>query len=127
MEHINHSPHKFSGTDWQTLGELEVHSDSYVERVIQVWLNDTLQPLDLHSDLLHRILKSACEAAIRTLNFQNASMRFGHIHLLAFAPRNHDAKSQTWGFFRLEKVGADTENEDPRDHSIEFYLYLDGQ
>jgi hypothetical protein len=126
MKHIHPSPHKFSETDWQTLGELEVRPDYDVERAIQVWLDKTLHPLDLHADLIDRILRSAHEAVTRALHFEDGSMRFKHIHVLAFGPRSHETKGQAWGFFRIEKLegamGADSSN-----HAIEFYLYLEGQ
>ena len=124
MKHI-HSSQKFSETDWQTLGGLEVRSDSDIERTIQAWLNKTLGPLGLHSDLLERILRSACEAATRALQLKNDGVGFKHIHLLAFSSYNGETKRQTWGFFRLEKLEAATDVDSPN-HSIEFYLYLEG-
>lgn len=125
MKHI-HPSHKFSETDWQMLGELEVRSDHDVERAIQVWLSKTLHELDLQSDLLERILRSAYEAVIRALHSETASMRFKHIHLLAFGPLRHETKGQAWGFFRIEKlegaIGDDSSN-----HAIELYLYRERQ
>jgi hypothetical protein len=125
MKHIQ-PPHKFSRTDWQRLGELEILSDSEIERAVQAWLNKTLGPLGLHSDLLDRILRSACEAATRALQLENSSMGFWHVHLLAFSSHNGETKRQTWGFFRLEKLEAATGANSPN-HAIEFYLYLERQ
>jgi hypothetical protein len=121
-----HPSHKFSETDWQTLGDLEVRTGSDIEGAIQAWLDKTLGPLALPSDLLDRILRSACEAATRALQLEDPGMGFRHIHLLAFSSHSGEAKRQTWGFFRLEKLEAATEADSPN-HSIEFYLYLEGQ
>lgn len=121
----NGSSHKFSETDWQTLGDLEIRSDSDIERDVQAWLNQTLGPLELPSDLLDRILRSACEAATRALQLKDSGMSFRHVHLLVFSSYNGETKRQTWGFFRLEKLDAEAEA-DSLNHSIELYLYLEG-
>lgn len=125
MKHI-HTSHKFSETDWQMLGDLEVRSDSDIERAVQAWLNKTLGALELPSDLLNRILRSACEAATRALQFRDTDTGLRHVHLLAFSSLKGETKRQTWGFFRLEKLDAAAEANSP-DHSIELYLYLEGQ
>ena len=122
----NLSSHKFSETDWQTLGDLEIRSDSDMEGIISVWLDKVLRPLGLHSDLLDRILRSACEAATRALQLKDSGMSFRHVHLLAFSSDNGETKRQTWGFFRLEKLEAAADADSPN-HSIELYLYLEGQ
>ena len=121
-----HPSHKFSETDWQTLGDLEVRSDSDIERAVQAWLDKTLRPLALHSDLLDRILRSACEAATRALQHKDPGTGLRHVHLLAFSSHRGEAKRQTWGFFRIEKLEA-VVNTYSHNHAIEFYLYPEGQ
>lgn len=121
----NLSSHKFSETDWQTLGDLEIRSDSDIEGLISVWLDKILRPLGLHADLLDRILRSACEATTRALQLKDSGMSFRHVHLFAFSSYNGETKRQTWGFFRLEKLDAAAEADSPQ-HSIELYLYLEG-
>lgn len=125
MKHI-HPSQKFSETDWQTLGDLEVRSDSDIERAVQAWLDKTLKPLALHTDLLERILRSACEAATRALQHNDPDTGLRHVHLLAFSSHRGEARRQTWGFFRIEKLG-DMLNMYSHNHAIEFYLYLEGQ
>jgi hypothetical protein len=125
MKHI-HPSRKFSETDWQMLGDLEVRSDPDLEHTVQAWLNKTLEPLGLHADLLDRIFRSACEAATRALQLKDPDMRFNHVHLLAFASHSGETSRQTWGFFRLQKLEAAAESASPN-HSIELYLYLEGQ
>ena len=127
---MNPPPHPsdiFSGTDWQTLGELEVRSGSDAESAIRDWLTESLEPLDLHGDLLHRIERSASEAVRRALELDEAAAGNQHIHLLALAPRRQRLNGQTWGFFRLEKPADRLASERGPVHSIEFYLYTEAQ
>lgn len=123
MKQHDPSSHSFSGTDWQMLGELTVHGGTQVEREIREWLSETLEPLELHGDLLDRILRSAREAAVRALGARDPAREDVHIHVLAFAPRTRQRSGQTWGFFRLEKFEDRSANKSPPDHAIEFYLY----
>lgn len=125
MKHIPPS-HKFSETDWQMLGDLEVGSDVDIEHVVQAWLNKTLGSLELPSDLLNGILRSACEATGRALQLKNSDTGPKHVQLLAFSSFRGQTTRQTWGFFRLEKLDAAAEADSPN-HSIELYLYLEGE
>ena len=127
MNQLSSPSNQFSGTDWQTLGELEVHPGSDAEGAIRAWLTESLKPLDLHSEVFHRIWRSASEAAGRTLQLNEAAAGNQHIHLLALAPRHHRRDGQTWGFFRLEKLGDRPAGQNGSVHSIEFYLYAEIQ
>jgi hypothetical protein len=127
MNPSRHPSNKFSGTDWQTLGALEVRPGSDAESAIRAWLTESLKPLDLHDDLLHRIGRSASEAARRALQFNEAVAGNQHIHLLALAPRHQRLNGQTWGFFRLEKLAGRLAHQSGPVHSIEFYLYAEVQ
>jgi hypothetical protein len=129
VKHINPSPNNLSGTGWRILGELELTTAAEADGLISTWLAKTLNPFKLPADFLSRVKKSAQDATIRAITSEGARMKFEHLHLRVFAPRKDEArfrKGQTWGFFRIEKVGTLTENGDPHDHSIEFYLYLEG-
>lgn len=125
VKHIDASSNKLSGTDWRTMGEFEMTIGDEADGLISAWMTEVLSPLDLHTDFLNKILKSAQEAAARSIQ-ADTMMVFEHIHLLVFAPRENASKRKTWGFFRIEKIGTPTANENPHDHSIEFYLYLEG-
>jgi hypothetical protein len=126
VKHLDPSPPKFSGTDWQTLGELKVLAGSDVEAAIQTWLAQTLAPLELQTDFASKISRSAHEAAARALDAKENGIGHGHIHLAAFAPPNPRGRGQTWGFFRLEKLEGSATGQSLPGHSIEFYLYIDG-
>ena len=116
---------KLSRVDWQILGELELSAGSDTNSAIGTWLAEILLPLNLQTDFMDRVLKSAQDAAARSIGAETMTA-FEHIHLLVFAPRENRTKGQTWGFFRIEKAGASTVTENPGDHSIEFYVYLEG-
>jgi hypothetical protein len=127
VKHIPDFPSPFSATNWLSLGELEVRTGSDVERIIQTWLIDILNPLELHVDLFNRVLRSASEAASRALQLNDVTMELGHIHVLAFAPHDYKSRGPTWGFFRLEKLEGNGQDQSLPHHSIELYLYIEGQ
>jgi hypothetical protein len=53
-------------------------------------------------------------------------VQYDHIHLVIHGPREQTSKQGIWGFFRVEKVEGSTD-EISAAHSIEFYLYMEGQ
>ena len=122
VKHIDSSTDHLSETDWRILGELELPIGAEADGVVSAWLAEILNPLGLHTDFLNKVLKSAQDAAARSIQAETM-MAFEHIHLLVFAPRENASKGKTWGFFRIEKVGTPITNKNPYDHSIEFYLY----
>ena len=129
MKRYKPSPAKIPATDWQILGELELPVVAEFDSVVSVWLAKTLNAFNLHADFLSRVTKSAQDAAVRAITSERAQREFEHIHLCLFVPRTDLFtlyKGQTWGFFRIEKMGSSTENGNLYDHAIEFYLYLEG-
>jgi len=129
MKDIHSSPEPSSAANWKPLGELELHAGAkaVTDGAIQAWLAEVLAPLSLHTDLVNKILRSAREAAARALESSEKAVPYVHIHLLAFAPYSPRTRGQTWGFFRLEKLDGSEPGQSRPDHSIEFYLYLEGQ
>ena len=126
MKHTDISLHHTSMTGWQLLGELELTVNPDASQVVSEWLMVTLDPLHLYTDFTSKIVKSAEEAAARAMQSETV-LKYQHTHLLIYIPANRSANGGTWGFFRIEKMGTDAENRNSRDHSIEFYLYLEGQ
>lgn len=126
MKHVDiTSSPNLSKSGWRILGELELPIGAEADSVVSAWLTQILNPLNLHTDFLNKVLKSAQDAAARAMQVDNL-MKFRHIHLLAFAPADVTSMGETWGFFRIEKVGSSLGRENPFEHSIEFYLYLEG-
>lgn len=116
------------GTNWRLLGQLQLPVDFTADSTIQAWLNRTLGTLLLNDDLLGRITRSAEEALARAAESEHVKRDFQHLHLRVFSSDTTLAKStsrETWGFFRIEKVGMSQPDADPMDHSIELYLYLE--
>lgn len=126
MKQTDPTPKNLSGTDWRVLGEIELRSDQDTDGAARAWITETLNPLNLHSNFLNKILKSAQEAVTRAMPYDSATQEFEHLHLLVFAPLENNSTGKTWGFFRIDKIGKPTADKKPYDHSIEFYLYLEG-
>jgi hypothetical protein len=125
MDNSNLSPNEISATGWQVLGKLELPIGSGAEDAIESWLVESLSLLNLHTDFLNKVLKSAQEAAARAMHGE-ALMRFRPLHLLVFAPSDHASHRHNWGFFRIEKVENTSHQDDPN-QTIEFYLYREGR
>jgi len=119
---LNHSP----GTNWQTLGKLELPIGTNIVDVINVSLAEILTPLNLSTDFLNRILESAQDSAERA-QLPNAAITFGHIYISIFVPKKQIQNGKTWGFFHIERIGNRSENAGSHDHTIDFYLYAEGE
>lgn len=126
MKQTDPSPNHLSGTDWHRLGEIELRRDEKAEGAVRTWMVEILSPLSLHADFLNKILKSAKEAVTRTMHAEAGGLEFEHLHLFVFAPAENRSNGKTWGFFRIEKVESSLRRGKPFDHSIEFYLYIEG-
>lgn len=128
MKHVDmSSSNKPSESEWQILDELKLPIGTEDDRVIDTWLAEILSPLNLQADFINRILKSAQAAMARYRGSTGPEIVIGYIHLLVFAPRSHILDGKTWGFFRVEKIENAREVKNPPDHSIEFYLYIEGK
>jgi hypothetical protein len=112
----------FSPSRWHKLGELILPTDSSPHEVVSLWLTELLTPLGLHENFLNRILESAQTYVQRSLS-QDSGAPFGHIHLSIFGLNERRSNSQTWGFFRIEKIDSAEQNVSHPDHTLEFYLY----
>lgn len=108
------------------LGESEVRVGAEADGTVNAWMVEILSPLNLHGDFLNKILKSAQEAVARAMHADAGGSDFEHLHLFVFAPAENTSNGKTWGFFRIEKIGIPTADTRAVDHSIEFYLYLEG-
>jgi hypothetical protein len=117
--------HNLPDTDWQMLGELELPVGSSSEKAIHAWLSNVLNPLALQVHFLNQIIQSAQDAAGRAMRSERAA-EFRHLHFLVHVPKYSASNGQTWGFFQIEKMGDSTEVGNSHDHTIEFYLYLEG-
>lgn len=118
---------KSSESGWQILDELKLPIGTEDEGVINTWLAEILKPLNLQAGFISRILKSAQDAMARYKASTGSAIEIGYIHLLVFAPLIHMLDGKTWGFFRVEKIENAREVTHPPDHSIEFYLYIEGK
>jgi hypothetical protein len=125
MQHSGTVLKKHHGSGWQMLGELGLTVNSSTDHMIDRWLTKILGPLALHADFLKKVLTSAQDAATHAMQAE-AVAQFKHIHLLVFVTQEPQLKGKTWGFFRIEKIERATADKNFPDHTIEFYLYLEG-
>jgi hypothetical protein len=109
---------------WQLLGKLELTVDPVTDHTVGKRLAVILKSLDLPADFINKVLKSAQEAARRATHVDTVQ-ELAHLHLLVFAPAERALEGQSWGFFRIEKIDRGGDNAHP-DHTVEFYLYLEG-
>ena len=112
----------FPGVNWQILGELALPVRSGTDARINAWLTALLIPLNLHAEFQNKVLISALEAASKA----EIAYSFKHIHLYIFSPANQISEGQTWGFFRIEKIGNSPPGQEIPGHAIELYLYREG-
>jgi len=79
----------------------------------------------LHTDFLNKILNSVQTTTERVVKADSKN-KLEHIHLLVFAASNRASKWQTWGFFSIERLEETIEGAVANAHTIEVYLYGDG-
>lgn len=113
-----------SGAGWQLLGELELTLGLNVEDEVRAWLAVLLLPLLLHESFLNKVLRSAQEYSLHALR-SNINEANGHVHLVILVQQDHAMRGETWGFFRIEKIGRTEQGPLHSDHRVEFYLYLE--
>jgi hypothetical protein len=124
VRHPGSNSYPISNPGWKLLGGLELTVGPDIDRTVGKWLAVILSALNLRADFLNKVLKSAQEAVVRTMQ-SKAVTQFQHVHLLVFATVDQAPKRQAWGFFRIEKTSDSPNRNDSNDHSIEFYLYLE--
>lgn len=127
MKDVHVSRQSAPSPNWELLGELELRLNVNEDSRVGEWLTMILSPVNLPMDFTSKIVTSAEEAAARAMQSETM-IKYQHTHLVIYVPVERSAQGRTWGFFRIEKTGADGgANGSPLDHSIEFYLYLEGQ
>ena len=121
MKHNDSSLHSISSAGWRLLGEFKLSSAA--DPVVSPWLDVILRPLELQADFIAKVVKSAQAAITRLMQLED-SAPLDHLHILVFVTADLEVKRQSWGFFRIEKVGT-AEGNAHHDHTIELYLYLE--
>jgi hypothetical protein len=113
-------------TDWQVLGELDLHIGTNIAEEIRAWLTGIIAPLNSSANFLDRVLKSAYDTSMRSLQSDN-TLTFEHIHLSVLAPQEIISDGKNWGFFHITRIENQEEDAPGINHAIDFYLYLEGK
>jgi hypothetical protein len=124
MQRNDSSNHQDSIQGWQVVGELELTPGLATDHTVSKWLQIILSLQELPADFAAKVLRSAQEATSRAIQAENI-VKSQHIHLLILVPADYGLNKQDWGFFRIEKIGNQSDQVAP-DHTIEFYLYQEG-
>jgi hypothetical protein len=119
LSHI-HTP------NWQILVELELRAGGGMNGTIHESLMESLTPLHLHTEFLCKLSKFAQDAAARSMQVIKL-MKLGHLHHIAFVPANVTSAGGDWGIFRIEKIENGMTDKSLPHHTIELYLYTEGQ
>ena len=122
MNEIPHARNDITGANWVFFGEFAAPVEQSMDQQMDTWLAETLRPLNLKTDLLEKVIASAQKA---TRAQSKDDPETGQLYIQVYATSAVKVPGQTWGFFRTEKKDGSAENE-PRRHTITFYLYLEG-
>jgi hypothetical protein len=114
-----------AASNWQILAEFELPVGTIADDTLRIRLKEILDPLELHEDFVNRILNSAQQTAARILQ-ADAEIKLEHICLLVFVPSRHASQKQIWGFFSVEKLEDTKDGAVTNEHTIEIYLYAEG-
>ena len=123
MQNIDQPHQSDLNQDWQILGELELTVGLTSDNDVHKWFSVILGLISRDIDLTNKVLRSAQESASRAMHVEGR-VSSEHIHLVILIPNNYALNNQSWGFFRIEKIG---EPDATLDHTIEFFLYQEGQ
>ena len=118
------SLHQVSGPGWKILGELELAVGIDSGQGVNQWLAALLDSLELQTAFVNKVLQSAHEATERAMQVESV-IQYKHVHVLVFVPALRELAGQSWGFFRLEKIEAQTQDKSTPEHRIELYLYFE--
>ena len=125
MNSIDPPHHHVPGMNWQRLGQLKLHSNSNPDGTIKSWLEKTTNDFSLPADLVSRLVASIEETMTRVLSPDSVDGQFEYLEIAVLVPTGQASNGQSWGFFRLQRVTADSQIESARVHCVEYYLYLD--
>jgi hypothetical protein len=112
-------------SDWQILGEIELSFNTDMNKAIHLWLTEILARLNLSIDFLNKIIITAQESVAHALQ-SNVEIRYGHIHISVYVPYNANILGKNWGFFHIKRIGSHADKITKFEHSMDFYLYVEG-
>ena len=117
MDNNDFTPKGHAQPSWRLLGQSVLSIDETSRRSSHSWLLHILVPISLPTDLANKIKLSIDEA----LSQFSLSSRIEVRIFIAGDIQADQASNKNWGYFKLEKIGCDTE----AGHIIEYYIYLE--
>ena len=120
--HKKRIDHHASG--WQTLGKLTLPIGVSPDDTVNTWLTEILNTLNLSTEFFERFLRSVQASAARAMEV-NTQTQDVHVHISILVPHKHDSIGRSWGFFQIEKIETKV-NDAEHIHTIDFYLYVEG-
>jgi len=111
---------------WQTLGVLELPVNVHMEETAVKWLEEILAPLNLATKFLERFSQFTQTLVTRAREVY-AMTQLNHIHISILVPHKHSLKGKSWGFFHIERIENQAEDIQSQDHTIDIYLYVEGE
>jgi hypothetical protein len=114
------------GAGWQILAELVLPVEVSTGDAIHEWLADSLQPLNLPADFMDKILRSALDIATRSMQ-ADALEKPDHTHIIILVMQQYAENGKSWGFFQVDKIEGPKELHHLSDHTVEYYLYVEGE
>ncbi len=112
-----------SQNGWQRICDIPVSTGDDNMSLIRMELEAKLEPLHLPLELMDRLMHSTQEI------MQHAALPEAgspSVHMFIYVTQDHRSKAGPWGFFRIERINR-TDDNLPRDHAVEFYLYPEGK
>jgi len=90
--------------------------------MFHTWLLEILNPLNLPTNFLNRIVVSTLDSALRALE-TTAAKKTNHIYISIFAPHWSAQNGDNWGFFFIGKIDEQVPAATSGSHALDFYLY----
>ena len=115
-----------SSQNWNLLGELELQAEASTHILVQTWLREISNPLNLPVGLLDRIFTSIQDSKSRA-HKHDMAIKSKYVHIAIFGPGNLVPEGKTWGYFHTEKISSRENDDTILDHKIDFYLYAEGE
>ncbi len=113
------------GPVWKKVGEWKLSAEKNTYESIFTRLEMILAPFNLSSDFIRGIVLTINKVVTRIP--QDNHTRVKSVQLSFYVPSGQIPKGKTWGFFNTERVRYGDDSTGMIEHTINFYLFVEGQ